>query len=962
MSKLLVKRNLKVVCLALFLGFLPHQTLKSQVQTSPETSKLKNLAEAIAETETMLQKYPNNDFTPNLMFQLAELYVHRAKVRFQQEMELFEIAEKEFEQGLRQTEPKAPKVDYSEAFDITYWLLKKYPDVTFLNELFYKMSTYHLDVGNQDKAIEYFVHLAEYAEVKEVQEEANFRLGEYFFEQHDYPSAIEHYKRLLNSWDSPYFDMALYKLGWCYYNIEEYARAISTFIYLIDDINLLEEVDSDYLGKTKADLRSEAKEYIASCFAEFGGPQKARSFLSERKKEAYTEPVLLYLADLYKKRNFYDESIQTLNILLDLYPDTTSAPSYMKKIVENYELAGDKEKSTAMRSGFIAIYGPGSGWLNQQKDQAIRKDVLDTSADYLYSLGTEAQATAQAEKSRDQYELAIIRYKQFLNIFPESERAGKVWFYLAESLFDVDQYAAAADSYYELLLRYPESEFLETATYNRILAYNKLLAGSTMSDSTDLYLNNFLGLDTARVDTILVAEAVQAQFLQASNDFAIYLKDSPKLPEVLMKFAENLYVLRQYSLAKQAYNQVIENPATNGRLPQAYTMIAQCEFKQKNYEASEYWFQKLIDLHPDSSRYVVKANTMIASAKFKVAEDFLAHGDTLQAAREFEKIVASAREHEIAEKALFEAALLYEDSRDRNKAALLYESLPRKFPDSELIDKALFKAGILREELQQWSQSAMNFLAVFDHDPASQFAANSLYFAARNFENAGDYKNARNYFERYITIYKDDPDRFLDAAFKKGEIAYNQRDFTTALRDFNFVISSHKKFRADGAPVDNYFPANAQFLIGEVLYDTFKKIQLSPPLDRNLERKRAKFQEVVKAYAAAAKYKSAEWSTASSYKIGVSFEEFANALLDSSRPKNMTDEDLIAYNQKLWQSVLPFKRKAYKTYKSNVRQAEKNSIENKWIEESKRRLGVLGAELDTSTLDSDDSGPKSSTN
>ncbi len=119
MSKLLVKRNFKVVCLALLLGLLPHQTLKSQVQTSPETSKLENLAEAIAETEAMLQKYPNSDFTPNLMFQLAELYVHRAKVRFQQEMELYEIAEKEFDQGLRQTEPTAPKVDYNEAFDIT---------------------------------------------------------------------------------------------------------------------------------------------------------------------------------------------------------------------------------------------------------------------------------------------------------------------------------------------------------------------------------------------------------------------------------------------------------------------------------------------------------------------------------------------------------------------------------------------------------------------------------------------------------------------------------------------------------------------------------------------------------------------------------------------------------------------------------------------------------------------------
>ncbi|MCG8605567.1 tetratricopeptide repeat protein, partial [bacterium] len=345
-----------------------------QVTDSPELSKLRNLSEAIGETEAMLAKYPNSDFTPNLMFQLAELYVHRAKLRFQERMALYEIAEEEYAQGRRSEEPVMPKVDYGEAFDIAYLLLKKYPDVHFLNELFYKMAGYHLDVGDPDKAIEYFVHLAENAEERELLEESNFRVGEYFFQQQDYASAAEYYRRLLDGWDSPYFDMALYKLGWCYFNLEEYAEAISTFIYLIDDINLLEEVDTEYLGRTKADLRSEAKEYIASCFTEFGGSEKARSFLAERKNEDYTEPVLLHLADLYKKRNFYGEAIETLNVLLDFYPDTSSAAGYMKKIVENYELAGDKEKSTEMRTKFFTEFGPGSEWLNALSDETIRED------------------------------------------------------------------------------------------------------------------------------------------------------------------------------------------------------------------------------------------------------------------------------------------------------------------------------------------------------------------------------------------------------------------------------------------------------------------------------------------------------------------------------------------------------------------------------------------------------------
>jgi TolA-binding protein len=950
------------LAIILALGVYPLHPALSQVPTSPELTKLHNLSEAIRETEAMLAKYPDSDFTANLMFQLAELYVHRAKLRFEEQMALYETAEEEFEQGRRSEEPVMPKVDYGDAFDIAYLLMKKYPDVHFLNELFYKMAGYHLDAGDPDKAIEYFVHLADNAEDKQLLEDANFRVGEYFFQQQDYASSAEYYRRLLDGWDSPYFDMALYKLGWCYYNLEEYAEAISTFIYLIDDINLLEEVDTEYLGRTKADLRSEAKEYIASCFTEFGGPEKARSFLAERKNEDYSEPVLLHLADLYKKRNFYSEAIATLNVLLDFYPDTSSAASYVEKIVENYELAEDKEKSTEMRTRFFTKYGPGSEWLDALNDEKIRQDVLKTSQEYLYSLATESQAKAQEQKSKSDYEAAIIRYQLFIQNFPESERAGKAWFFLAECYFEVSDYTNAADAYYELLLGHADSEYLESASYNRILAYDKLLRASGISDSTYLHLENFLGQNSARVDSIKVAGAGQAQFLQASNDFVVYLPSSAKLPEVVMKFAENLYVLEAYDLAKEAYRLVIDHPATNGRLPQAYTMIAQCEFKQQNYADAEEWFQKLIVLNPDSSRYVLKANMMIASAKFKVAEDLLASGDTSKAAVEFERVAATVAEREIAEKAIFEAALLYENRGNKNKAASLYESLSKEFIDSKLVGKSLFKAGLLREELEQWQPAAVDFVTVFERDRASEFASRSLFFAARNYENAGDYKNARHYFDLYAKVYKDNPDRAIEAAFRKGEIAHNQRDLRSALKDFNAVVKLYQQYRTANKPAETYFPANAQFLIGEIMHDTFQKTKLTAPLERNLKRKRAKFQQTVKAYTAAAKYKQAEWSTASSYRIGVAFEEFAKALLDSPRPKKLSEKDLIAYNQKLWQSVLPFKDKAFKTYQASVRQAAKNNIDNKWVVESKKRLGSLASELGLETVGLDTESSKSSTN
>jgi len=93
----------------------------------------------------------------------------------------------------------------------------------------------------------------------------------------------------------------------------------------------------------------------------------------------------------------------------------------------------------------------------------------------------------------------------------------------------------------------------------------------------------------------------------------------------------------------------------------------------------------------------------------------------------------------------------------------------------------------------------------------------------------------------------------------------------------------------------------------------------------------------------------AEWTTASSHKIGFAFERFANSLLESPRPASLTGEALEQYNTKLRESVQPFMEKALDAYQANVRQATEHGIENQWVDESRKRMEVLTTELDRGT-------------
>lgn len=927
-------------------------TLQAQVIPGEDIKKTQNLMEAITETAAMLQKYPQNDFTPTLMFQLVELYAKRASLKFQREMLLYEVEEQKFEQKLIANEPAPPKIRYSDALATADKLLQKFPTVPFRDKLLYRIALCHIEEGNQEKAAEYLQILSTETHDKHFLEESYFRLGESSFEKKDYAKAVEYYSRLLESWDSPFFGMALYKLGWSYYNTNNYTQAISTYIYLIEDINLLEQADAEYLGKTKTDLRREAVEYVAICFAEYGGPLKARDFLKDRKEKDYTAAVLEHMAGLYQKRNFYLDAIETLHVLIDFYPNKIEAPSYHKQIVDNYELAGEKTRADEERVKFANQYGPKSDWMKQVPAGASRDENLAIVDDFLYTLGAEAQAKARKTKSGLYYGIAISRYRNYLDTFPSFPRSSKVQFYLAECFYEMGKWAEAAEAYFDLALHYPESEYREQAAYNRVLAYNHLQEKNTAVDSTAFFLFNFLGNSDAKVEILRVQNPTQAQLLQACNDFVIYHYSSAKLPEILMKYAELLFGLEEFTLSRDAYLKVMLHPNAGSYLPLAYTMAGQCDFKQNKFKDAENWFLKVTREFPDSTRYIDRANKLVATSRFKASEAILANGDSASAAAEFEIVATVVSDPEVAERALLESALIYEIKKDKLKAISLYEMIPKRFPQSAQIDKALFKAAFLSEELEDWNRAAEDYLALYHSAPASELASKSLFFAAKCYEDLDSFESARNLYDEYIRKFEEeDADRYLEAALRKGEIAFNQKQYEAARRDLETVIRAFDQLAAKNVEVERYVPANAQFLIAEIGHIDFQKIQLTPPLERNLKRKRAKFEEVIKTYTAAAKYQVADWTTAASYKIGVTLEDFANALLESPRPANLIGAALDQYNEKLWRSVLPLKEKALATYQNNLKQAVEYNIENEWILETKKRMAALVTELGLDTAD-----------
>ncbi|MDZ7375692.1 MAG: hypothetical protein ONB13_03640 [candidate division KSB1 bacterium] len=116
-----------------------------------------------------------------------------------------------------------------------------------------------------------------------------------------------------------------------------------------------------------------------------------------------------------------------------------------------------------------------------------------------------------------------------------------------------------------------------------------------------------------------------------------------------------------------------------------------------------------------------------------------------------------------------------------------------------------------------------------------------------------------------------------------------------------------------------------------------------------LKKKKDLLQIVLQEYVTAGKFQVAEWTTASLYKTGLTFEDWADAFVNSPVPPELSPEEKQEYINGLQQQALPFRQKALEVYKANVTNAQRSNIQNEWVEQSKQRMEKLIIELGLGT-------------
>ncbi len=922
----------------------------TSAQLSTLLAELKDVELATDAAQRAVESFADSTFLPQLLFQLSEWELRREKLKYNIDLEKYDVYFRRFERdSMKYPEPEEPRLTYQTVLHLNRRLIDEFPDLPFLDKIKYRMGVCLFEIGKRDSAKLVFIGLVNDHPDSSYIPELLFRIGECNFDGDQFHEALRYYNQIIDRHpDTSFFGLALYKRAWCYYRLNDYSEALSTFFYLLSDIKLIESIDCELLGKSQTELVNETVEYIAISFSDYGGTSEFLDFVNSMGNFDYTHRVLQKMAEIYYQRNFYEEAITADEKILELFPLIESAPQAQFNLFECFEKMGDYNKAFMIRTLFMKLYGPGSRWaqINETKARREQIDSLLQSIDFI--IATPYLSRADSLFKAEKFTLSTEVYKNFLKTYLKDERSPHAAYYLAESFYALADLKNAAIAYRYVATGFPDSDLAEDAAYNRVVCYDQL-----MSQAADNEGDTLIWRQNNRMYLIRLDSESQKKFILACRDFMKWYPGSIKNFELKLKLADIFIRQEQNTLAENILNPVllaiIKHRQGVQYFIKALEMMGYVKFKQGEYFDAEKYYTYLIKQNPDSTQLVEKSKTMLASTSFKIAEQLKIQGDNFQAAARFEKTAAESREAQVAEAALFEAAIQYETAGKIERAAINFEKFCTKFPNSQNIEQALYHAATDREKLSQWYFAAKNYLALYHRNPNSAQGASALFAAGIMYENTKDWNQVVGIFNEYLKTFLGEENQLWEAMFKTGYAHEQMGHILKAYGFYQQIIDKHQMLVQKGAVADDYIAAQTRFRMGEMRHMEFVKIELKPPFEKNLKLKQNAFNEMLKQLVEVARYNVAEWTTAAFYRIGNVYEEFCQDILKSPSPPNLSKEELKNYWYVIRQDwILPLQAEALKYYQTNEKLALENKVDNEWVRKTRDRARFLKGELTAS--------------
>ncbi len=778
--------------------------------------------DAIAQFERFVEKYPKEPrYTPDAMFRLAELYYEKSAVDYDTALKHFNTQIALYNRGKVPERPKNVDRDYADVIKTYQRLIATFGDSYRYADAVYYLLGYVLQESEDDIAARRaWMDLVEKHPQSEYAPEVWLRVGENHFDYGEFEQAAESYRKAMAYTESRFYDKALYKLAWTYFQIYDYDLAIKTFKELI----AWYDKDQRLEGATASALREEAIDYLAKSLAEDDwdndgeddasrGIARALGYLQGG--TAWEKAIIVRYAealyDLHDLRK-YEEAVSVYQKLIAMNPNALESVDFQQKIIQIYDVLRDVDASTRERQQLAEMFAPGSAWARANANEAKRIAEATEAVEVemrrraltLHQRAQELKAEALNDnkpelipKSEDSYRQAARAYQEYLSRYPSQPSTYEMRFYLAETLYYSSQFRDAARTYFEIAAEPYLAKFREPAAWSAVKSFERILADQVTAGKIPEKSNPSSSWEPPKTEETASGDlrtfqpepySAELRDWLAAVDFYVLRdiqRDGSRKPQVAFAYQAASIAARfnNFEDARSRFRQIISCFPDDDLAADAMANILNSYRDENDLQNLEKWAtiaEKIQLGDPEITAEIQKKIKVFKlGAQFQRAEQLLADKQHLEAAKEFERLADQNQEAAFLDKAYYNAAMAYKEVKYYDSAARIFEKLvtePR-FAKSEFKTESVFELAENYKLFFAFEKATETYFAYLQRTDGTKDANRpyALYTAGRLQEYSGNLKAAAATYERYAETFKEREDT-ANALFRAAELHERMKD------------------------------------------------------------------------------------------------------------------------------------------------------------------------------------------
>jgi cellulose synthase operon protein C len=995
--------------------------------------------EQITDLSKIIELSTDEKEKPGLLFRLGELYWEESKYFFfegnRKDDDKIKAMNAKDDAGIQRAEAeKAELMAKSKEFaDLAvekyYLIVQEYKTYERTDEVLYFLGLNLMDSSddkNQKKALASYKRLIEKYQKSKYLPDAYLAVAEYYFngskgKRDQLEKALENYKNAAKFPENKVYGYALYKQGWCHFNMADYENAMNQFKTVVLYAKLQGDEEVEGKGKSrKQGLVKEARGDYVRAYSRGGGtPNEAKDRFNKLADKADDLRLMMkQLANLYYEDGKDKEAAISFDMLIKERPTAPDAPGFQGKIVDCVMRAGNKRQTVTQVRRLVKIMEDvlkGNPSMNE-KDKKVLDEARELSERTISNLAVNWHNEAKKTRDEETFGFANEVYADYLTLFPESPKAYDLRFFWAELLNDnLSKYQRAAEEYTRVTLTDIDrvekkvdgnpgkpGKWLNNAAYNSILAWDSLLKEMATADAGKTPSG---GGDPSKKAAI---PPLKQSLLDSCERYLKYVEKGEKKVEIAYKAAKIYYdynyldeaVSRFADIALKYPDYKFENGDRAGEIAANLVLdsynILQDWVKVNEWAKKFYAEEKLA-----SGKFREDLAKLIEQSSFKLINQLEAKNEYGKAADAYMTFVQDWPKSELADKALYNASIDYFNAKMLDRAIEVRKQLIQRYPRSQYVPKtlfalaegyeavadfddaadhyeryatnyeksktakkpaprsktatapvaeqvweeqkaqdALYNAGVFRDGLGQYKQALKNREKFLELWPRSKDAEAVTKSIIDLHEKMSLWTRAQKLYEEYEKDQLKDPSKLLWAEGRIASIFDEKlKNLTGARRIFIRILDYYEKLTKkqketlDIQALDAV--ARASFVMNEDDFKRYSTIKLKwttlqniGELKGSIKTKAKGLEDIQRAYTKTVQFKSADPAICALARIGLAYDEFAEALANPPVPKGIPEELLFEVKNQFEQEALPIRSKASEAFAATVQKSQELDVFN----------------------------------